>query len=49
MLIDPTPQETRELLAALYESFPTGEEFEAFLSRCMQPWARTRATRFAMP
>jgi restriction system protein len=31
MLVDPTPQETRELLAALYESFPSGEEFEAFL------------------
>jgi len=31
MLVDPTTSEASELLAALYETFPSGEEFEAFL------------------
>ncbi|MFO0762380.1 MAG: restriction endonuclease [Byssovorax sp.] len=31
MYIEPTVDEARELLQALYDSFPTGAEFEAFL------------------
>lgn len=31
MIVESTPQETRDLLLALYESFPSGKEFEAFL------------------